>query len=247
MTRPDDQAAERQRAYYTATAAHYDSAHLSSHGEHDHALELIAGLLRPLGARRIVDIGAGTGRGVLRLQELLPDCEVFGIEPVEALVAAGREKGLDESALRVGDGLALPLDTGSVDVAIATGVLHHVPTPALVLREMMRVSSMAVFVSDSNRFGQGRFPARIAKLGLYSLGLWKAFDFVRTRGRGYMESAGDGIFYSYSVFDDLPELSAWASRTLVAPLDPDATLRGTWLSRLGPILTSSHILIGAFR
>jgi len=236
-----------QRAYYARTATRYDASHLHEVSAHDRALELIAGLVRSIGARRIVDVGAGTGRAVLRLRELLPDVEVFGIEPVEALVAEGRSKGLDENALRVGDGRQLPLDTGSVDIAIATGVLHHVPKPALVLREMMRVSSMAVFVSDSNRFGQGRLPARLMKLGLYSLGLWKAFDLVRTRGRGYMESEGDGIFYSYSVFDDLPELSAWASRTLVAPLDPDPDLRGTWLSRLGPIMTSSHILVGAFR
>ena len=236
-----------QRAYYARTATRYDASHLHEVSAHDRALELIAGLARSIGARRIVDVGAGTGRAVLRLRDLLPDVEVFGIEPVDALVAEGRSKGLDEAALRVGDGRNLPLRDGEVDIALATGVLHHVPRPALVVREMMRVASKAVFISDGNRFGQGRLPVRFAKLGLYSLGLWKAFDFVRTRGRGYMESDGDGIFYSYSVYDDLPELSAWASRTLVAPLDPDAHLRGTWLSRLGPIVTSSHILIGAFR
>jgi SAM-dependent methyltransferase len=245
MTPPDPEAL--QRAYYARTADRYDASHLQEDGAHELALELVAGIARSMGARRIVDVGAGTGRAVLRLRALLPEVEVFGVEPVAELVAEGRAKGLDADALRVGDGRSLPLGDGEVDIALATGVLHHVPRPALVVREMMRVASRAVFISDGNRFGQGRLPARLAKLGLYSLGLWKAFDYVRTRGKGYMESEGDGIFYSYSVFDNLPELSGWASRTLVAPLDPDARLRGTWLSRLGPIVTSSHILVGAFR
>jgi hypothetical protein len=31
----------------------------------------------------------------------------------------------------------------------------------------------------------------------------RAFDWVRTGGKGYMESPEDGIFYSYSLFSDL--------------------------------------------
>jgi SAM-dependent methyltransferase len=219
-----------QRAYYARTASAYDDAHLHDEGAHDVALGLIAGVARSLGARRIVDVGAGTGRGVSRLRELLPGVDVFGLEPVEELVLAGRKKGLDENALRV-----------------ATGVLHHVPKPREVLSEMMRVAARGVFISDSNRFAQGRLPVRFAKLGLFSLGLWSTFDRIRTRGKGYMESPGDGIYYSYSVYDDLPFLSSWGTRTMVVPLDPDPALKKTWLARLGPLVMSQHVLVGALR
>lgn len=236
-----------QRAYYARTATSYDDAHLSDDNAHDVALGLIAGLARSMGARRIVDVGAGTGRGVVKLAALLPDVEVFGVEPVAELVEAGRKKGLGEDRLRVGDGRTLPLKDGEVDFAIATGVLHHVRRPREVLSEMTRVATRGVFISDSNRFAQGRLPVRFAKLGIWSLGLWKTFDLVRTRGKGYMESPGDGVFYSYSVYDDLPLLSAWGERTMVVPLDPDPALKKTWLSRLGPLVTSSHVLVGALR
>jgi hypothetical protein len=33
-----------------------------------------------------------------------------------------------------------------------------------------------------------------------------------------MESAGDGIFYSYSIFDSMYQLQAWADRVFVVPI-----------------------------
>ncbi|MFO0746688.1 MAG: class I SAM-dependent methyltransferase [Myxococcota bacterium] len=166
-------AVQKQRAYYARTASAYDDLHGHEDGAHEIALGYIAGLVPGLGARRVLDVGAGTGRGVERLRALLPGVEVVGVEPVPELVAEGHRKGLTPESLRVGDGAALPFGDGDFDVVIATGVMHHVPRPALVLAEMMRVARRAVFVSDSNRFGQGRLPARVAKLGLWSAGLWK--------------------------------------------------------------------------
>lgn len=245
---PTDDAVARQRDYYARTAAHYDAHHAHEPGQHEYAMTLVAGLAQSLGAERILDVGAGTGRSVRALRGALPDSvTVVGVEPVAELVAMGRANGLGEDELRVGDGTALPFGDASFDFVVATGVLHHVPRPPLVLGEMMRVARRGVFVSDSNRFAQGSLAVRAAKLGIWSAGLWRAFDLLRTRGKGYMESEGDGIFYSYSVYDDLPRLSAWGDRTLVVPLDPDGALKGTWLSRLGPILTSSHVLVGALR
>jgi len=241
-------AVARQRAYYARTADAYDAHHLAAQGEHEYALTLVAGLAMSLGARTIVDVGAGTGRSLRFLRQLLPpDISIIGVEPVPELVAVGHANGLTREELVVGDGTKLPFANESVDFAIATGVLHHVPKPRIVLDEMKRIATKGIFISDGNRFAQGSLPARAVKLGLWSAGLWKAFDLVRTRGKGYMESPGDGVFYSYSVYDDLPHLSAWARRTMVVPLDPEARLKKTWLARLGPLMTSSHVLVGALR
>lgn len=236
-----------QRAFYARTAESYDNAHAPETGEYDIAFRLIAGVAGAMGARRIVDVGAGTGIGVLRLRQLLPEVEIFGLEPVAELVAQGRKKGLGEDLLRIGDGRALSLADGEVDFAVATGVLHHVRHPREVIKEMVRVSRVGIFISDINRYAQGSLASRFFKLVLRGLGLWPVFYFLRTRGKGYNESRGDGIFFSYSVYDDMPFLSSWGDHTLVVPLDPDPRLKATWLGRLGTLFTTSHLLVGAFR
>jgi hypothetical protein len=68
--------------------------------------------------------------------------------------------------------------------------------------EMLRVARKAIFISDSNSFGQGSRLVRAAKQALRAAGLWRIADLVKTRGRGYTITEGDGLAYSYSVFDD---------------------------------------------
>ncbi|MDJ0795472.1 MAG: hypothetical protein QNJ51_01345 [Calothrix sp. MO_167.B12] len=107
---------------------------------------------------------------------------------------------------------------------------------------MMRVARKAIFLSDSNRFGQGSLLARWMKLALYKLGLWKWADFFRTRGKGYTITEGDGLAYSYSVFDSYDLLAEWADRIILIPTD--AMKSKSWFH---PLLTSGHILICAIR
>jgi hypothetical protein len=97
------------------------------------------------------------------------------------------------------------------------GVLHHVPDPAQIVAEMLRVAQFGVMISDANRFGQGPAAGGLLKFAIHRAGLWPTFERFRTRGRGYMESPGDGIFYSYSIFDSVPQLQAWADRTFIIP------------------------------
>jgi hypothetical protein len=47
-----------------------------------------------------------------------------------------------------------------------------------------------VFISDNNRFGQGSFLARLAKLALCKARLWSTLKFVQTRGKMYSISEG---------------------------------------------------------
>jgi hypothetical protein len=76
------------------------------------------------------------------------------------------------------------------------------------------------------------------------MGLWPAFDFVRTRGRGYMVSEGDGVFYSYSVFDSLRLLRTWSPELMVCELETAAVIAGRWA---GPLCNASSVLIGAMK
>jgi len=77
---------------------------------------------------------------------------------------------------------------------------------------------------------------------LYKLKLWKAFDFVRTRGRGYQVSEGDGVFHSYSSFDNLHQIQQWAESVYLFPLDK-AGIPG-WFH---PLLISGSGLLVASR
>jgi hypothetical protein len=68
------------------------------------------------------------------------------------------------------------------------------------------VAKRAIFISDSNNFGQGSAPARAVKQIANSLGLWPIIDFIKSRGKGFILSEGDGVSYSYSVFNNYSQI-----------------------------------------
>jgi SAM-dependent methyltransferase len=136
------------------------------------------------------------------LKELHPDLRLVGVEPSPELREVGYARGLARDELVDGDARRLGLADGAFDLVIETAALHHIPRPRLAVAEMLRVARHGIFMSDVNNYGQGSAPARAVKNALRLMRLWPAFDYLRTGGRGYMESEGDGVFYSYSVFND---------------------------------------------
>lgn len=234
-------AAARQAAYYTETAAHYDDVHLAHDVENERAIEDIVGLIAGLEVTSVLDVGAGTGRALRRLSELRPDLETFGVEPVDALLQQA-DPELSRGLVR-GSALALPYGDASIDIVMETAVLHHVADPATAVREMCRVARKGVFLADANRFGQGRPLARVAKLALYRAGLWGPLVQLRTRGRGWFWSEGDGLFYSYSVYDSFDAVAEWADRTIVIGT-ADGVRPRSWFH---PLLTSPHALLAGLR
>ncbi len=141
-----------------------------------------------------------------------------------------------------GSGESLPFADDSFDAVCEFAILHHVENPNAVVREMIRVARKAVFISDANRFGQGGRVARVLKLALYKLRLWHAVNFIKTAGKGYSFSEGDGLFYSFSVFDSYQILAEWADRIVLVPTAP-----ATSTSWFGPLVTSAHVLLCAFK
>lgn len=233
-----------QADYYTSTAAHYDSMHLGCDDEHSLALRYVSAFMREFELRSLLDVGTGTGRAMVALSSTNPGVLLAGIEPVSSLVTRARAKleGQGVVQLASASGYRLPFRDAAFDSVCQFGVLHHVRHPDQVIREMMRVARYAIFLSDSNRFGQGPFGVRVLKLVLARIGLWPVANYVKTHGTGYTLSAGDGLSYSYSVFDSLPALQTWADRIVLVPT---GTPRSSgWCM---PLLTSSHVLLCAFR
>lgn len=197
-----------QRKYYAETAQDYDAMQLAPHDEHQFALSVLSAMIDYHGIRSVLDVGSGTGRALRYLKARHPHVRFVGIEPVEALRHVGHAAGLAAEELTDGDVNALAFADGEFDLVCEFAVLHHVPHPARAVGEMLRVARKAIFISDANNFGQGGKLTRCFKQAINALGLWRAFDWLRTQGRGYHVSAGDGIFYSYSVYNNYRQVRA---------------------------------------
>ena len=230
-------AVSRQRMYYEATAENYDSAHTER--EHVVALHLLSALISSAEIRSVLDVGAGTGRAMRFLKARFPNVSVKGVEPVDALRERGYSQGIPKSDLMAGDGSRLPFENQSFDLVCEFAVLHHVPKPQTVIAEMNRVAAKMVAISDCNFLGQGPGWLRTVKLGLWAAGVWPIADWVKTRGKGYTYSAGDGVAYSYSVFQNLSEFRReWDDVQVYAT----SSNGGTYL---GPLTSAGHVLLVA--
>ena len=197
---------EIQRQYYQTTAKSYNQMHVNESDEHSFALSFLLGFLDYIGIQSILDIGSGTGRAVKYLLEKCPHIRIMGIEPVAELREIGYASGISESALVDGDATDLHFENGSFDLVCEFGMLHHVRRAKQVVSEMIRVGKKAIFISDCNNFGNGPLMLRMTKQIINIFGLWKAFDWIKTRGKGYTFSEGDGLSYSYSVFNDYGQI-----------------------------------------
>jgi ubiquinone/menaquinone biosynthesis C-methylase UbiE len=238
-----DRAVEIQREYYTETASRYDTMHKHEGVDDAEGRRLILSVLQTLEIRSLLDVGSATGRGLKDFASALPGALVCGAEPVKALVQEGVAAGNTETvSLLQASGEALPFADGSFDAVSEFSILHHVAHPSAVVKEMLRVARKAVVIVDCNRFAQGSWPARLFKLFLYKIGLWHAFNFVRTRGKRYQISEGDGLFYSYSVYDSYEVVARWADRILL--LASGATRSRSWFH---PLLTADGLILIAIR
>jgi SAM-dependent methyltransferase len=193
---------DKQRRYYAETASQYDTMHLNEKDEHFFALSFLVASLDYLQVGSILDVGSGTGRAIRYIKDHRPDLHVLGIEPVKELREVGYLRGLSDKDLIDGDATKLPFGASEFDLVCEFGVLHHVKRPEIAVSEMLRVAGKAIFISDSNNFGQGSGAGRLLKQMINLLGMWELADFIKTRGKGYTVSEGDGLAYSYSVFNN---------------------------------------------
>jgi ubiquinone/menaquinone biosynthesis C-methylase UbiE len=232
-----------QRRYYERTAEIYDDMHVGEGDEHGRALDRIRATLDRIEAKSVLDVGSGTGRALRYLLDTAPHLELRGVEPVPALIEqAVTENGIPRDSIISGTGERLPFPDDSFDAVLVLGVLHHVPRPAVVVAELQRVARRGIFISDDNRFGRGPMPLGVLKLGLAKARLWPLVYRARTLGRGYTVTEGDGLAYSYSVYDSVHQFADWADE-----LSIEATNAGRTASFFHPLLTASHVLLSATR
>jgi ubiquinone/menaquinone biosynthesis C-methylase UbiE len=206
-----------QREYYERTASKYDKMH--DEDLNSFAREIMFASCRHLGIRSILDVGSGTGSTLLHAKSQ-DRYSVVGIEPVAELRKIGYARGLSSDELTEGDGRDIKFTNDSFDLVCAFSVLHHVRDPHLVISEMLRVAKIAVFICDSNNFGQGSFLSRGLKQLLNSVGLWPTMNYIKTAGRGYSVTEGDGLSYSYSLFNNYRQISRATKRVHIINVSP---------------------------
>lgn len=129
-----------------------------------------------------LDIGCGTGALSQSILESKSPRSVVGIDPSADFVAYAREHVADPAArFEVGGAEALPLDDGSVDVAVSALVLNFVPDKAKAIREMQRVvrpgGTVSFYVWDYPGGGMGFIDA-----------FWKAAAAIDPAAQGLDEA-----------------------------------------------------------
>ncbi len=113
-------------------------------------LASFAGVGHPLALRRpgpgetVIDLGCGSGADSLLAARLVgPAGRVIGVDLAPAMIERARqgaaEAGLGNVEFRPGDLEALPVEAGSVGLAISNGVLNLCPDKRRVLAEVFRV------------------------------------------------------------------------------------------------------------
>ncbi len=113
--------------------------------------------LRPA-MREVLDVGTGTARIPIELCTRLPGARVVGIDLADAMLAVAKENVAradldDRIRLEKRDAKKTGWRDGGFDVVMSNTILHHIPAPQDLLREMWRLAAPggALFVRDLAR------------------------------------------------------------------------------------------------
>jgi len=105
-----------------------------------------------------LDVGTGTGLIPIELCRRAPAARVLGVDLAASMLDLGR-RNVERAALsgaislELRDAKALPHADGSFSAVVSNSIVHHIPEPSAVLREMLRVlrPGGVLFVRDLHR------------------------------------------------------------------------------------------------
>lgn len=106
---------------------------------------------------RVLDVGTGTGRVVLRLARLNADLDIEAVDLSHSMLELARtnaaREGIRNVRFSLGDAKQLPFEDGSFDLVVSHQLLHQLPDPILALKEINRVAGPtgALLVRDIRR------------------------------------------------------------------------------------------------
>ena len=126
----------KSQEFFASSAGQWDRVREELFGDRFHLVALAAFLDH---SWIVADLGCGTGQVSATLAPFV--ARVIAVDGSAAMLHAARRRlnTFTNVELRRGDLEALPIDTGQVDAAMVTLVLHHVPQPGKALAEVARV------------------------------------------------------------------------------------------------------------
>jgi len=132
----NNRASQIQKEYYTSKADLYNRMYVEGDMDsgHQFALNFLSSIIRLNNIKSVLDVGAGTGRGIAFLQEHHPELTVFGAESIDVLREQAYKAGISQDLLVEGDANQLNYSNDEFDLVCEFGVLHHVPKPDLVVK-----------------------------------------------------------------------------------------------------------------
>jgi SAM-dependent methyltransferase len=153
--------------------------------------DAVAGALRALRARRILDVGCGTGLLAARLGNEIDGVQVVGCDFSHGMLrqAAGHAPHLPWVQ---GDALRLPFRTASFDAVVSTEAFHWFPDQAAAVAEFFRVlapggRALVALINTPNETVRAAFRTGSRLLG-------QPFDWpTRERLSALFEGAGFGV------------------------------------------------------
>lgn len=133
----------------------------------------VDGLAGGLGARRILDLGCGTGTGTLALLRRAADAEVTSVDGSAYMLDRLREKarglGVDARVRTVQADLDAPWpDFGAVDVVWASAFMHHLADPERGLRQLFAALRPGGLLAVIEMDGFPRFLPEVLDTGIDS-------------------------------------------------------------------------------
>ena len=229
-------------AYYEETADNYDTLHSDDgEGEHLRALEIGWPLIQATSPRSILDVGCGTGRTLKWVASKSPSTTLIGIDPSRRLLDLAQAQ-VPGAKLGIGNGERLDFPDASVDIVAASGIMHHVDHPSLVISELFRVARKAVLISDHNNFAFGSPIAQRIRMMLDCTGLLGVATFVKQGFRKQGYSPEDGWWYPYSLVNNFAQIASLSDQLYVCPTRlPTPGFSGNML------FAQSHLAIVAIR
>jgi SAM-dependent methyltransferase len=170
----------RSQEFFSTAAGQWDAVRAELFG----ARGGLSGLLALLGDDLVIgDLGCGTGAVT---SELAPfAARVIGVDESKAMLSAARRRlsGFDNVELRAGALESLPVETGELDAALLSLVLHYLPEPALALAEAQRALKPGgrLVVVDMMEHGRAEYREQYGHV-------WQGFS--EPQLRGWLEDAG---------------------------------------------------------
>jgi ubiquinone/menaquinone biosynthesis C-methylase UbiE len=130
-------------------------------------------LLRPMRGERLLDIGCGTGRSLLKFFQM--GLDVTGLDASPQMLEVAKKRLGHRGDLRQGSAEDLPFEDNSFNIATLVTTLEFVDDPYKALEEAFRVAKDRVFLGVLNRYALKALERRVK--GMFSKSIYNQAKF----------------------------------------------------------------------